>query len=68
MGKEFTAIAVGLVAATLYAGYRAVDPDADRAPGPAQPVRASRSGWRRWSLFGAAVLVVTWPREQGPAA
>jgi outer membrane protein assembly factor BamB len=66
MGKEFTAIAVGLVAATLYAGYRsafAADPG---------PVRLSLSGesvgLAALVLFGAFTLVLTWPRERGPAS
>ncbi|HVK17764.1 MAG TPA: PQQ-binding-like beta-propeller repeat protein [Fimbriiglobus sp.] len=65
MGKEFTAIAVGLIVATLYAGYRAItccDPG---------PVRLSLSGESvglgAMVLFGAFALVLAWPREKGSA-
>jgi outer membrane protein assembly factor BamB len=65
MGKEFTAIAVGLAAATLYSLYRA----ADRGP-ETRPVRLSLSGESiglgALVLFGASVLALTWPREKGP--
>ncbi len=67
MGKEFTAIALGLLAATLYAGYRMLSKSVGEAP-----TRMSLSGETAalWAvfLFGSAVLVATWPREQGPAA
>ncbi len=65
MGKEFTAVAVGLVAATLYSLYRA----ADHGP-QTRPVRLSLSGesvgLAAILLFGASVLALTWPRETGP--
>lgn len=66
MGKEFTAIAVGLVAATLYAGYRATTRS---DPGPVRLSLSGESvGLGAMVLFGAFSLVLAWPRETGPAS
>lgn len=63
MGKELTAVAVGLVAAALYAGYRMIGRD------DSGPIRLSLSGESvglgAMLLFGACSLVLTWPREKG---
>jgi outer membrane protein assembly factor BamB len=56
MGKEFTAVAVGLLAATLYAGYRAVAVQ-PRLSGETVALAAV-------VLFGVISLVLTWPREK----
>jgi outer membrane protein assembly factor BamB len=65
MGKEFTAIAVGLVAATLYAGYRIVTRS---DPGPVRLSLSGESvGLGAMVLFGAFALVLAWPGEKGPA-
>lgn len=67
LGKEFTAITLGLFAATLYTGYRILTKSVGEAP-----MRMSLSGETvalgAMFLFGAAVVVGTWPREKGPAA
>lgn len=68
IGKEFTAIAVGLAVATVYAAYRAMTAAADGAA----PVRLSLSGesvgLAAMFAFGCAGLVTAWawPRP-GPA-
>lgn len=67
LGKEFTAIALGLFAATLYAGYRMLTKSVGEAP-----TRMSLSGETvalgAVFLFGATVVVGTWPYEKGPGA
>jgi outer membrane protein assembly factor BamB len=68
LGKEFTAIAVGLAVATLYAAYRF----ATRGTDAAHPIRLSLSGesvgLAALLVFGAAITFGTWPREQTPTA
>jgi outer membrane protein assembly factor BamB len=62
MGREFTAVAVGLFAATLYALYRTVGRS---DPGPVRLSLSGESvGLAAMVLFGAFTLVLTWPREQ----
>ena len=69
IGKEFTAIAVGLGIATIYALYRAVTRSLDEANGVVPPVRMSLSGeavgLAAMFVFGCAMLVTAWPRERG---
>ncbi|HET6572279.1 MAG TPA: PQQ-binding-like beta-propeller repeat protein, partial [Fimbriiglobus sp.] len=61
MGKEFTAIAIGLVAAALYASYRMLG---HNDPGPIRLSLSSESvGLGAMLLFGALSLALTWPRE-----
>jgi outer membrane protein assembly factor BamB len=69
LGKEFTAIAVGLAVATLYAAYRFATHGTDAA---SHPIRLSLSGesvgLAALLVFGAAITFGTWPRESTPAA
>lgn len=68
IGKEFTAIGVGLAVATVYAFYRYLTAGLDAPTGVAPPVRMSLSGEAvglgAMFVFGCAVLVTAWPREK----
>lgn len=68
IGKEFTAIAIGLGIATVYALYRAVTRSLDEANGAPPPVRMSLSGeavgLAAMFVFGCAMMVTAWPRDK----